>query len=324
MRALGGDPEKVTTSSGAADVDWLGALSIEERKALCRVGRWRGWASLAINWGLVFAAMGLVAWQPNPLSVVIALFVIGARQLGMAVIMHEAAHRTLFRSRRLNDWAGNWLGAYPVWASVDSYRPYHLRHHAKTWTAEDPDLGLAIKFPITPASFRRKVMRDLSGRTGLKFARFGLQRDIGMFQPNGAARAPGRDRAFRGMLITNGVLLGALTLLGHPLLYLLWPAAWLTTYTLVTRFRSIAEHSMVPDPGDPLRNTRTTLARWWERLLIAPNRVNYHLEHHLLMTVPHYNLPAMHRLLRERGVLHRALVTRGYAGVLRQAAAKVS
>ncbi len=87
------------------------------------------------------------------------------------------------------------------------------------------------------------------------------------------------------------------------------------------RLRSIAEHGMVPDPADPLRNTRTTLARWWERLLLAPNRVNYHLEHHLVMTVPHYNLPRMHRLLRARGVLEDACVTRGYLDVLRLAAA---
>src|SRR5207244_4038949 len=72
---------------------------------------------------------------------------------------------------------------------------------------------------------------------------------------------------------------------------------------------------------DPLRNTRTTLARWWERLLLAPNRVNYHLEHHLVMTVPHYNLPRMHRLLRARGVLEDACVTRGYLDVLRPASA---
>jgi len=87
------------------------------------------------------------------------------------------------------------------------------------------------------------------------------------------------------------------------------------------RLRSIAEHGMVPDPADPLRNTRTTLARWWERLLLAPNRVNYHLEHHLVMTVPHYNLPRMHRLLRARGVLEDACVTRGYLDVLRLASA---
>ena len=76
---------------------------------------------------------------------------------------------------------------------------------------------------------------------------------------------------------------------------------------------------MVPDPADPLRNTRTTLARWWERLLLAPNRVNYHLEHHLVMAVPHYHLPRMHRLLRERGVLRDACVARGYLDVLRLA-----
>ena len=93
-------------------------------------------------------------------------------------------------------------------------------------------------------------------------------------------------------------------------LYLLWAGAWLTTNTLVTRIRSIAEHALTPDADDPLGNTRTTLARWWERLFIAPNRVNYHLEHHLLMTVPHYKLPRLHALLRRARLLARACVER--------------
>jgi fatty acid desaturase len=305
----------------ATKPDWRAAITLAERQALCRIRNGRACITLAANWVLVFAALALVAWAPNPLTVVVALFVIGARQLGMAVIMHEAAHRTLFRQRRLNDWAGNWLGAYPIWASVDAYRPYHLKHHAKNWSAEDPDLHLATPFPITAASFRRKVLRDLTGRTGLKFARFSAKRDAGIFMAEGQRRRDG-GRALRGMLITNAALLLLLTLAGHPLLYLLWPAAWLTTYTLVTRFRSIAEHSMVRDAANELQNTRTTVVRWWERLLLAPNRVNFHLEHHLLMTVPHYNLPKMHRLLRARGVLDQALVARGYLGVLRLAASK--
>jgi fatty acid desaturase len=61
---------------------------------------------------------------------------------------------------------------------------------------------------------------------------------------------------------------------------------------------------MIPDPSDDFRNTaQRQRARWWERLFIAPNRVNFHLEHHLMVAVPHYNLPRLHRLLRERGVL---------------------
>ena len=318
----------VTTSAAeaieaAAQPDWLAVITPAERKELCQQDNGHSWLTLASTWGLVFAAMALVAWKPNPLTVIVAIFVIGARQLGMAVIMHEAAHRTLFRNRRLNDWAGNWLGAFPIWSSTDAYRPYHLKHHAKNWTEDDPDLRLATPFPITTASFRRKVLRDLTGRTGIKFARFAWKRDVSLFVPDGESRPDG-GRRFRGMLITNGCMLAMLTLAGHPLLYLLWPAAWLTTYTLVTRFRSIAEHSMVPDPSDELRNTRTTVARWWERLLLAPNRVNYHLEHHLMMTVPHYNLPRMHRLLRERGVLDHALVVTGYYGVLRLAASKAA
>jgi fatty acid desaturase len=312
---------------------WREALSREEIQELLATNDWRGWLSVATDWGLVAAAMAAVAWAPNPLTILLALFVIGARQLGLAVLMHEAAHHTLFRSRRLNDFVGNWLCAYPIWADLRPYRPYHLRHHAKNWTAEDPDLDLATKYPVDAASMRRKIWRDLSGQVGWKRAKAVLRRDLGR-SAGKTARArsvsfgktadPGSPgwRNLRGVVITNAALLGVLALLGRPELYLLWAIAWLTTYSLVTRIRAIAEHSMAPDVGDELRNTRTTRARWWERLLIAPNHVNYHLEHHLLMTVPLYRLPRMHRLLRERGVLDGALVADGYLEVLTRAASK--
>ncbi len=304
-------------ASASARTPWRSAISREEISELLALHDLRSWLSLAADWGLVFASFALVAAFPNPLTIVAALFVIGARQLGLAVLMHEAAHRTLLRDRRWNDAVGSWLCAYPVWSDLRAYRHYHLQHHAKNWTAEDPDLGLATKHPVTRASMLRKVGRDLSGRTGIKFARAAFARTFRRWRVDASAR-----RAARGVLVTNLVLLAILAALGRPELYLLWAGAWLTTNTLVTRIRSIAEHNMVPDPADPLRNTRTTLARSWERLFVAPNRVNFHLEHHLLMTVPHYQLPRMHQLLRERGVLAGALVARGYPDVLRAAASK--
>ncbi|HLK09872.1 MAG TPA: fatty acid desaturase family protein [Candidatus Binatia bacterium] len=293
---------------------WRDALAPEEVKALLAIDDARAWVSIGIDWALVAAAFALVARAPGPLTILVALLVIGGRQLGLAVLMHEAAHRTLLRRRRWNDLVGNWLCAYPVWGDLHAYRAYHLRHHAKTWTAEDPDLGLATPFPITGRSLGRKIWRDLSGQTGLKRAAATLRRERGR-----RADFMGTRNRY-GVVITNAALLAVLTLAGHPALYLLWVGAWLTTYSLVMRIRSIAEHAMIGDPADPLRNTRTTLAAWWERLVLAPNRVNFHLEHHLLPTVPHYRLPRLHRLLRERGVLERACVTRGYVAVLRAAA----
>lgn len=296
---------------------WRDVLSPQEIRELLEMRDLRSWLTLAFNWGLVFTSFALVGLWPNPLTIVLALFVIGARQLGFAVIMHDASHRAYFRSRALNDFAGNWLAAYPIWSDLRPYRPYHLQHHSKTGTAQDPDIGLVKPFPITPSSLKRKMLRDLTGKTGWKFAKASYRRTFGQY-----GKDPVATRAAQGMLITNLVLLGIVSAFGRPELYLLWVGAWLTTNTLVTRIRAIAEHALTPDADDPLRNTRTTVASWWERLLIAPNRVNYHLEHHLLMTVPHYNLPRMHRLLRERGALAAACVDHGYRAVLQRAASR--
>lgn len=325
-------PTATTVDAAPGVPFWRQVVSLEERKRLLAIDPLRSWWMIASNWLLIFAAMALVAWRPNPLTVVVALVVIGARQLGFAVVMHEAAHRTLFKSRAWNDWVGNWLAAYPVWTDTAPYRAYHLAHHARTGTVEDPDLGLVTPFPITPASFRRKVWRDLSGQTGLKQAILVYKRDMGVsrrrtqreFGMSGGDRADVGWHKIAPVAITNGILLGLLTVAGYPALYLLWVVAWLTTYRLVTRIRSIAEHSVVPEQTDPLRNTRTTRARWWERLLLAPNLVNYHYEHHLMMTVPHHNLPALHRILTERGAIPEGCLASGYFEVLRLATSRAA
>jgi fatty acid desaturase len=173
----------------------------------------------------------------------------------------------------------------------------------------------------------RKVLRDLLGITGLKqligttylVAQVcrGEKVDTGTLplrlEPRGAVRM------VAGTLVTNLALLGLLWSLGHPMLYLLWLGAWLTTNKLLARIRSIAEHAMVPDPSHPFGQTRTVRAGLLERLFIAPNWVQYHLEHHLLMTIPHYNLPRFHEMLHERGLLREACIADGYGQVLRQA-----
>ena len=237
---------------------WRSALSRAEIDSLLTMQDWRTAVSVGINWAIVFAALACVQYWTNPLTIVAALFIIGARQLGFAVLMHEASHRSLLSDRRWNDWVGNWLCAYPIWSDLTPYRPYHLKHHARTGAPEDPDIGLIKPFPITPASFRRKVWRDLSGQTGIKFAQAAWHRTFGQWHTDPVAKS-----AARGFAITNLLLLVILSTWGSPALYLLWAGAWLTTHTLVTRIRSIAEHALTPDPADPLGNTRTTFARGW-------------------------------------------------------------
>ena len=46
------------------------------------------------------------------------------------------------------------------------------------------------------------------------------------------------------------------------------------------------------------------------------------MEHHLLITVPHYNLRKMHRRLSDLHLIAPGCIDRGYAAILRRAAAK--
>jgi fatty acid desaturase len=261
-------------------------------------------------WGLIAGSMALFVSWPNPLTFVLAVMVIGTRQLGLAILMHDAAHGVLFANRRLNEWVGTWICAAPIFSSFALYRPYHLAHHRHTQQAEDPDLGLSVPFPISRRSLWRKVGRDLAGRTA-------YQRRLEQFR-GGLAR---EWRAFT----VNLLLLAALVAAGYWWLYpVLWLGPLATWYQLVSRIRNIAEHAVVPDNDDPLRNTRTTRANWLERLLVAPYRVNYHLEHHLFMFVPCWRLPAAHRALLAAGWGARMEIQPGYRAVLRLATSRQS
>lgn len=234
--------------------------------------------------------------------------------------MHDAAHGLLFANRRWNEWAGRWLCAYPVATDLDRYRPYHLKHHRSTQQADDPDLALSKPFPITRKSLWRKVGRDLAGITGYQRRRLQFGAAMGPPSLPLVRRLANLWRVERGAFLTNAILFAGLAATGHWYLYpLLWLLPLLTWYQLVSRIRNIAEHAVVPDNDDPLRNTRTTKAGWLERALVAPYWVNYHLEHHLFLFVPCWRLPAAHRLLLAKGLAPRMELRSGYREVLRLA-----
>ncbi|MBV8500542.1 MAG: fatty acid desaturase, partial [Paucibacter sp.] len=56
----------------------------------------------------------------------------------------------------------------PVFVDLAIYRGYHMTHHVKTGTAQDPDLGNYANYPVSRASLLRKFGRDLTGRSGLR------------------------------------------------------------------------------------------------------------------------------------------------------------
>lgn len=302
-------------------------LTKSELEPFLKKSNLRGFNTLLINWGIIAAAMTFVVYWPNPLSVLVALILIGGRQLSLGIMMHDSAHQSLFRWNFLNRFVGKWLGAAPILANLDTYWKVHSGHHRLAGTPQDPDLPNYQAYPVSRRSLWRKIFRDLSGQTGIKIflGSFGRGRDL--FTMNDAQdEAVANTTTALGHLVAplifHATFFTLLWLLGVPWLYLLWLAAYFTTYMLFARIRQIAEHGAVPDlqSTNPLLNTRTTLPRWWERLTVAPNHVNFHLEHHLFASVPPYRLKGLHRYLKEKGLLDEVWFPRGYGEVLRHAA----
>jgi fatty acid desaturase len=315
-------------------LDWSQPLPREQIRPFLAKSDLAGWRMLAFNWSLIAACFGLVMWRAYPLTVAIALLVLGGRQLGLGILMHEAAHRSLFKTAALNEWIGQWLCAAPMFVELGIYRRYHFTHHQQAGTDSDPDLPNYRNYPVSRASLRRKLLRDLSGRSGLRAFAALVVLYASADQRSGYSYRAGGDAEKKRVLCAgtllrngwrcvaaNGVMLAACAAAGHAWAYLLWPAAWLTTYMLYSRIRNAAEHGALPGTreADIWRNTRTVLASWWERLTVAPNYVNYHFEHHLVPAVPAWQLPRFHRWLREQGAYeHGAALERGYAQVLRR------
>ena len=292
----------------------------EEWAPLSRRSAWKGPALVAHAWAVILLAGAMaVIW---PITIPLAVAIIGARQLGLAILMHDAAHGALHPNLKVNDFVGNHLTTGDLMA----YRPYHLGHHKYAQQAEDPDLVLSAPFPITRASLRRKIVRDLTGQTYYKLKWSGLVKRL-------RERRPGeplwpilkdavvrRKRFFLGMIATVAVTAPFGLWWVWPVLWLLPQATWLP---MVTRLRNIAEHALVAkDEPDPLRHARTTHANWLERAFLAPYWVNYHCEHHMFMHVPCYNLPTVRRHLQRTGVTERMLSAPGYVHVLKLASGK--
>ena len=123
---------------------------------------------LAFNWGLIGACFALVMLLPTWYTILIAMIVLGGRQLGLGILTHECAHRSFVKSPALGEWIGAWLCGAPMLVDLAIYRRYHMTHHLKTGTADDPDLANYANYPVSRRSLLRKFSRDLFGLSGVR------------------------------------------------------------------------------------------------------------------------------------------------------------
>lgn len=307
------------------------------REQLKARSNWRGALSLAQDWSLLILGFTISILWPNPFSWLVSILLLSSAHVGFAILTHETAHRSLFANAKLNDWLGQYFCALPNFNNMPMYRTYHMTHHRNAGTKDDPDLVMVEAYPIAKARLRRRLLRDLTGQSGIKFliGTVGMAAGYWKFQQNGIAEriaypTPMTFWSYLRIFVSNGgavsvawqfAIWGVLFALGHGWLYLLWAAAYFIPFPLFMRIRLLADHAAVHDQysTNPLEHARTTQANWLEKLLLVPHNEHYHLEHHLMPSAPHWNLPKLHAILQRDGVIPPVNQASGMFDVLRRA-----
>jgi fatty acid desaturase len=284
----------------------------EFRERLRRIPNVRNALSVGSCWAQTIGVVVVAVWLNHPITWVAAFLLMGRAHAQFAALMHEAAHRLLFRNRKLNDWVGRWLLAYPSFTPIDLYRRAHMAHHREEFGPDEPDIPLYRGYPIAADSFRRKLVRDATGRTGWKLFR-------GLLRAVPARGAPGTEA--RRIVAVQLLLVGISIALGHPWVYwLLWFAPYLTVWRVINRLRSIAEHGGMERSKDRRVTTHSVRQSFPPRFALVPFHIGWHLAHHVDSGVPMKHLPEFHAELRKAGYVTDALEYPSYRTLWRRLA----
>ena len=265
--------------------------------------------TVAVLWLWVVAMVWLCVWSANPLVYAAAFVLMGPIYARFAILMHESAHKLLFTNKRLNDFVGTWVIAYPVWTPVGLYRRSHFAHHREEFGPDEPDMAFYGGYPCTRRKLRQRLIRDAVGISGWKnFKKF-----------VGAVRYPAVRRVFVSILAVQVVLwAGSWAATGRLWIYpLLWWAPWMTQWRVLNRLRSIAEHGGLEMSKDRRVTTHDVRQSWIARFWFVPYNTGWHLAHHVDMGIPWRNLPKFHRELVRAGYVTEGLTYPSYRALWR-------
>ena len=288
----------------------VGGIVPDKARWRALVARSNGPAALrlAVHGGLIAALGGLIGAR-IPLWPLL-LLPQGLLLIFLFAPLHEAVHRTAFRTRWCNDLLAlvcGWLLVLPpTW-----FRHFHLSHHRFTNDpARDPELA------ANKPECRRDYIIHMSGlptwwaqMRGLLANALGRNRD--RFIPRKAHRRVTVEAAW----FLAGYAIAYQTA-GEQLLWL-WAVPVLIGQPFLRAFL-LAEHRGCAEVPDMLANSRTTLTAPALRLLSW--NMSYHAEHHAQPAVPFHRLSDLHAFARP----HLQVLQHGYLDLHKKFLANLS
>jgi len=293
----------------AAELDFA-RLSPDIRRRLhelCRLNNHSGLLGILFDYGIVAGSILLsveVSWWFYWLSIVL----IGSTQRALVNLLHEASHKNLAHSPRLNTVLGTVFTGHLVFHMYNPYRNSHIGFHHRFLgePAKDPDYSFHQECGIYDPGvsntwfFLRNVVFAVLGFRTLAYIRYVVE-DRLLFRPDQSTVSMPMSmrterRVFLGLWLCVLVALG---LTGTLLPFVLfWVVPLLTTAVAIGWLSELAEHYPLPESeSKQILMTRNRHGWALERFLLGRHNDNFHLVHHLNTGVPFWHMKRAHRVL---------------------------
>jgi fatty acid desaturase len=276
----------------------------EVRAELRKIPNLRNAVSVVMVWVWMAVITAVVVLVNHPLGWVAGLIVMSSIQARFLILMHEAAHKLLFSDKRVNDFVGKWIVAYPGWSPIGIYRRSHFAHHREEFGPEEPDIPFYAGYRTTPRVLGRRLFRDAVGISGWKNL-------TPLFR---GLRSPAARPTALGILCTQMVMFAIMwAATGRWYTWVvLWFGSWMTGWRVINRLRAIAEHGGLGHCADRRGATHHVKQSLPARFWMVPFNTGWHLAHHVDMGIPFRNLPAFHAELVAAGYATDAITYPSY------------
>ncbi|MFJ8040271.1 fatty acid desaturase [Kitasatospora sp. NPDC096147] len=315
---------------GHVDYDFS-RIDPEVRKRLRGLGRIDNWhaplALLADYAGVAVAVWACleISWWLYPL----ALVQIGSTHRAMANLLHESSHKVLARNAFLNLVLGTVFSGYLIFHLYSPYRTTHIGfHHRYLGDPEkDPDyefhreLGLYDHRVSDRRFFLENILSAVLGLRTLTYVKYIVRDRLFYKGAETNLSMPVSLPVERVALAIQWLLIAGVSIATGTwhLVLLFWLVPLFTTAIAVGWLSELAEHYPMPESErSPILMTRNRHGWAVENYLLGRHHDNYHLVHHLNMSIPFWNMKKAHAILLEDATYARwdalwgGVLTRGH------------
>jgi fatty acid desaturase len=221
---------------------------------------------------------------------------------GLAGAGHELSHKTVFKSKPLNEFFMVITGFFS-WTNFVHFRQSHRKHHQLT-VHTDEDLEVILPIEIKWWHWLQYFTVNFTGF--FRIITTALRHSLGIIRGEWEQRIfPPEDKKARRRLFWWGRVL----FFGHVGLaaWFIYSGNWILVFVFNTpmfvanwlnAFCGLTQHTGLPSDVDDFRVVARTVILGPVLKFFYWN-MNYHVEHHMFAGVPYYKLPQLREAIKD-------------------------